>query len=205
LGKSSCTAQGRNSRHRQFNGGGAMNSKAKTLEVARLSIDNFLVRNFKRGGTYWWVFTEPGRKEGESLWTKDEAEAHLDCFRDYCRRHGIEFLVIWELQQRGSWHANCLVNRRLDVIWLRAWMVERGWGQQMRVEWVTCRPSFEPGKGWTSDMRPARRLASYLTKYLTKSLTGVVGASRKKVFGGSASAKSGTTAFKWMPEIRAGA
>jgi hypothetical protein len=50
----------------------------------------------------------------------------------------------------------------------------------------------------------AGKLASYLMKYLTK---GVVDAweTKKKLFGGSRSAKAGNVKFRWMPTVNAAA
>src|SRR6187431_2309631 len=139
-------------------------SKAKTLLVAQTSIENFFLTH---ADVYFLTFTEPGRKEGESCWTKDEAEKHFKPFRDYCSRRGVALLVVWERQKRGSWHPHCLIDKFLDVNWLRAWMVERGWGTQMRVEWLTrhVRTTYEEGrKSSVNSYTPgAQKVVRYLT------------------------------------------
>jgi len=184
-------------------------SKAKSLYIARVSIEQFFLRNKV---VWFWTFSEPGRKEGEPLWTKDEAEAHFKPFRDLCARRGVDLLVVWERQKRGAWHPHCLVNHYIDVNQLRPWMVARGWGQQMRADIVgggQISTGGRNGRGvWRPQWEGGGRIISYLTKYLTKgfgSSTDRAAAAKKKCFSGSVSVKQGTTNFKWMPEERPGA
>jgi hypothetical protein len=136
------------------------------------------------------------------LWTKDEAEAHFKPFRDLVARRGLEMIVVWEKQKRGSWHPHCLVSGFFDVNFLRSWMVERGWGQQMHVELVSGRP-YNDGHGWFL-AGSSRVLIRYLTKYLTKSFTAPTDA-KKKIFSATHASKAGSTKFSWMATERAGA
>lgn len=185
-------------------------SKPKTVYVAETSIRHFFLRNPDR--VWFWTFSEPGRKEGEALWTKDEAEARFKPFKDLCARRGVELLTVWERQKRGSWHPHCLVNRYIDVVKLRPWMIERGWGQQMRVEHVRSTTAFVPGRGWVSEGQVGR-LAHYLIKYLRKGFGGqgaiasslqlssavIEATKKKKVFSASRFVKRGNTRFDWNP------
>jgi len=189
----------------QKSGGLVSSSKAKTLLVARTSIEQFFLQH---QDVYFLTFTEPGRAEGETLWTKDEAEVHFKPFRDLCSRRGIALLVIWERQKRGSWHPHCLIDRFLDINWVRSWMVSRGWGRQMRVEWLTrhTRTSMSGGVLRAERYHPGmQKVIRYLTKYLSKSVHSTAGCDKKKVFGGSRDSKAGSTAFKWAPWVKAGA
>jgi len=175
-------------------------TKDKTLYLAQVSIREFLR---KHKDAYFWTFTEPGDTDGKprTCWTKDEAERAFKPFRDLCARRGVALLVVWELQKRGAWHPHCLVNKRLDVGAIRDFMVARGWGIQMRVEWVR-RLSRNDGTGWHEDSRENERVIRYMTKYLTKSLGAAEGFSRKKCFGGSRSTKCGGISFKWVPWVK---
>jgi len=182
-------------------------SKAKTVHLAKVSIENFFLRH---KSVYFLTFSEPGRHDGEAYWTKDEAEAHFKPFRDYCARRSLELLVFWERQKRGAWHPHCLVNGRLDVNLVRPFMVSRGWGQQMRFEWVTrtTTQTFNDSTGQVQSVTSAPKakwLASYLTKYLTKSMRSTEGATHSKCFGGSSAAKAGGTSFRWAPWVKPGA
>lgn len=176
-------------------------SKAKTLHVAEVSIEQFFRTH---SDVYFVTFTEPGRKEGEEYWTKDQAEACLKPFRDLCSRRKISLLVVWERQKRGAWHPHCLTNKYLDVNWLRPWMMDRGWGPQMRLEWLTrhTKETYESGRKTVEHYMPgAQKVIRYLTKYLTKSSKETSDAQHKKVFGGSADSKCGSTQFAWAPWV----
>ena len=164
--------------------------RRKTKFGAEMDIRSFLERN--RGRTYFWTFTEPGREPGESHWTKSQSEKRFKPFADLCRRRKLEYLFVWELQKRGSWHVHVLVNRWMDVMKIRPWMVKRGWGPIMRVERVT--ECFTDDKYRGHHIGPGR-VVQYLIKYLTKCKTTEP---RKKFFGGNA--KQSTTRFKWVPE-----
>ena len=170
--------------------------RAKTRYAAIVDLQQFLERN--RGRTYFLTFTEPARdlSKGELYWTKTEAEKRLWPFLDHLRRKTdegkpVEFLVVWEMQKRGSWHPHILVNTWLDVMKVRPWMVARGWGQQMRFRFVNTSYVKQQNRGWTES---EKAVVYYLTKYLTKANAPEP---RKKYFGGNA--KSSTVAFKWSP------
>ena len=186
---------------RGYSIGQSKTTTTKSKYVCEVTLAEFLRRN--AGHVYFWTFSEPGRGPGESLWTKDEAERALKPFRDLCARRGIQLVFVWEMQKRGSWHPHCLVNRYLDVLWLRSWMVQRGWGPQMRVERVwnpACSGNgIESSRGWI----PARRVLLYLTKYLLKGREPAF-SKFKKLFGGSKVAKAGTTKFQWCPWEKSG-
>lgn len=176
-------------------------TKPKTKYIAEVSLRNFILRHWPY--VHFWTFSEPGRKDGELLWTKDEAETHFKPFRDLCARRGFDLIVVWEKQKRGSWHPHCLVSGFFDVNFLRPWMMERGWGQQMHVEMVNDRP-YNDGHGWCSGGESSPRIIRYLTKYLTKSFT-APGDLKKKIFSATHRVKSGSVKFSWMNTERAGA
>jgi hypothetical protein len=146
------------------------------------------------------------------MWTKSQAEAALKPFIDRLRRRGGECLVFWERQKRGSWHPHVLYNKYFEIGGrlqggLRDWMMARGWGVQMKIRFVSVPAAlFDPDRsyGFREKDRPASvrawRLVRYLTKYLTKSFTDV-DEPKKKLFGGSSSAKAGTVKFRWTAEI----
>lgn len=180
-------------------------SSAKSLFIARQSLEQFFLRN----PSVWFItFTQPGCPLGAPLWTKDQAEERFKPFRDLCSRKGIELLVVWEKQQRGAWHPHCLVNRRFGVEWLRPWMVSRGWGPQMRLEFVGLNKRNYAGldsPGFYHVAGDGARLVRYLVKYLTKGRYQVDDVQKKKVFGGCQRCKAGVTRFSWTPEVKPGA
>lgn len=124
--------------------------------------------------------------------SKVEAVKRFKPLADRWRREGAEWLLFWERQKRGAWHVHVLCSKREDVTFLRPWMIERGWGPQMRVEWF--RMMSTNGKHYVN-----LGLLRYLLKYVTKCVEDDEGA-RLKPFGGCMSARTGTTRFAWMPE-----
>jgi hypothetical protein len=175
-------------------------TKVKTRFIAETSIERFILSH---RNVYFWTFTEPGNDAGNvlrKLWTKTEAEKHVKPFCDLLRRRGAEFLLVWELQKRGSWHPHILEDVRLDVHDVRPWMMARGWGQQMRVEWVV-----RGGRAFDKfgNLSTSQDLVGYLTKklqsYLLKARTDDAVEPRKKFFGGTHRSKVGTVKFAWNP------
>lgn len=171
--------------------------KTKTRYLAELSIERFVLTH---RNVYFWTFTEPGRLAGEAYWSKTEAEESVKPFLDLLRRRGFEFLLVWERQKRGSWHPHILINGRLDVSLVRPWMMKRGWGQQMRVEWVVRGARMFDSFG---NVTTQKDLVGYLTKklrsYLLKARTDDAVEPRKKFFGGTARSKAGNVRFAWNP------
>jgi hypothetical protein len=102
----------------------------------------------------------------------------------------VEFLVFWEKQKRGSWHPHILLNKRFDVGWLRDWMVERGWGVQMKFKYVPS--SRQKVDQSNPNLIDRHRLRKYLIKYLTKCHTVEP---KKKFVGGNC--KQSTVNFRW--------
>lgn len=193
--------------------------RSKTRYLASVSIENFLLQHSK---IYWWTFTEPGSNEDGSprtCRTKTEAEICLRPFIDLLRRRGISYLVIWELQKnRFSWHPHILTaGARLDVNWLRPWMMKRGWGQQMKVVFLRGGGgellSSLPSSVRISQENVREYLIKSIRRYLLKARTSDALEPRKKFFGGSrgslddagrwkvnlSPAVAGNTRFSWNP------
>jgi hypothetical protein len=167
-----------------------MGLTAKSLYIASQSIERFVMR--PRG---CWLLTFTFK---ENINDKAEAEKRFRPFVDLLRRRGVQHLDVWENQTRGSWHVHMLVDRYLDVNEIRKWMVDRGWGPQMRFEKAEGRPVFVEGKGWIEDARGKEKVVRYLCKYLRKGL-GFGSGKRIKLFGGDRCSRVGTTSFKWAP------
>lgn len=178
-----------------------MGGRTKSLFIAQASFERFIRQE---PSVYFWTFTQPPALDGVALWDKDQAEEHFKPFRDWCLRNDVRMLVVWEQQKRGAWHPHVLVNKFIDVNWLRPWMVARGWGSIMYVIRV-MNDSKMGGLGGRGPDGPTggHRLTKYLTKYLTKQFRAET-AQHAKCFGGSRSAKAGTTDFMWVPWEKAG-
>lgn len=183
--------------------------KLKTLHVAQVSVQQFI---WTHPSTYYWTFTiheavtdkNVAMHRAKPLFDLIGRKTEIVQMAGETSRRPGSYLAFWELQQRGSWHLHLLTGVFFDVNWLRPWLVERGWGPQMRVERVqVCHVAkVEPGRhttpfGVAGVTNGGARLARYLTKYLTKSLDDVP---HKKPFSGSAAAKCGSIGFQWTPE-----
>jgi hypothetical protein len=162
-------------------------SKVKSRYLAEQACLQFFRRH---PCSYFWTFTTPfvGRK--------DTVVELLKPFLDLVKRRGGEQLHFWEMQKRGAWHVHLLTDVYLDVNRLRPWMVKRMWGPQMRVERIQASPSLNNGKGWVRDESRMWKTIGYLIKYITKAFHDSDG-TKKKAFGGSASARCGTVRYAW--------
>lgn len=195
-------------------------SRVKTKTVAIASVRQFC---WMHPAVYWWTFTferevqdkveaDKAYKPFEDLVGRMEGKAWRwgpggDRYTVPCAGKLLNF---WELQKRGVWHVHCLTNVRIDVNFLRPWMVARGWGRQMRVELVkvgfgiSFNDEYDQDKGpyssgWAQFARGGCRIANYLAKYLTKSWLDLE-AKGKRLFTGSSDAIAGSTSFSWTPE-----
>jgi hypothetical protein len=179
--------------------------KTKTRHLANVSIENFLLEHPK---IYWWTFTEPGKNPDgteRTLWAKSEAEKALRPLLDLLRRRGISYLVVWELQRRLSWHPHVLTaGDRLDVTWLRPWMMKRGWGQQMKVVYLKGGAGEKFSSLPMSVRIQQETVRGYLQKslrrYLLKARTDDAVEPRKKFFGGSRGSRDKQTGA-WRPGL----
>lgn len=181
-----------------------MSSKAKTRYLAEKSLYKFVRDNPL---FYFWTNTFAGK----GVHDKDEAERRVKPLKDRLRRDGAKFEMFWEPHPEGhGWHLHWVTNKyyhlgggdeRTDF---RAWMVKRGWGQQMRVERVEASPARVCGNTWVSDESCVRRVVLYLLKYITKNVTDD-GCGKKKVWSCSRSCKSGNVRFAWCRWIKPGA
>lgn len=168
-------------------------SRAKSKFVAEQSLLHFVASH---KDTYFW--TNTFADEGGN----DHAIAVARCkpLFDWLRRKHIDYLFFWEQTRQGRWHLHWVCDRYIGVSWFRDWMVERGWGPQMRVERALYKECVRwDGRQWVYEDSSVRRLVAYLCKYLTKSFG--VGAQNVKVWGGPARCRMGTIGFKWLPYI----
>lgn len=195
-------------------------SRVKTKTVAIASVRQFC---WNHPVVYWWTFTfnrevqdkaeaDKCYKPFEDLVGRMEGRAYKwgpggDRYTVPCAGKLLNF---WELQKRGCWHVHCLTNVRLDVNWLRPWMVARGWGPQMVVKVVSqgfpismedVNEAYKKGYSelWVKFSQGGCRIANYLAKYLTKSWMDLE-AKGKRLFTGSSDAICGSSSFSWTPE-----
>lgn len=170
---------------------------AGTRKSKHCAVENLKAFFHRHKTVFYWTFTF-----AELLVDKEVAEARFKPLRDKIARAGGEELHFWELQKRGAWHVHLVTDIYLDVNELRPWMVERGWGPIMKVIRVQSPTAWHDGH-WVKTSNDEERLIAYLVKYLTKAFKQ---AHRwTKAWGGSSSARTHTTSFRWVPWIRPGA
>ena len=102
----------------------------------------------------------------ENVTNKDEAARCWRNLKARLARHypGLEGVGVWQRQRRGAWHLHYVFDRRLDVVQVRAWAVECGFGPQLNMRAVSEQPGMKAG--WTG-----ARVAKYLTRYITRDLS----------------------------------
>lgn len=170
-------------------------SRAKTRYIATESIGKLLLNGPPNRGRYYWTLTI-----ANNVQEKDIAETMLKPVKDLILRKSGSFAGVWEQQERGSWHVHFITDVYLDVNIMRPWLVERGWGPQMRV--VRCQLNGRPdGDKWVVDMSSVQRLIRYLGKYVTKSLIDANGQKHARVFFCSSDVRAGSVRFSWVPEV----
>lgn len=116
------------------------------------------------GNLYFWSFTF-----AENVQDLGEAQKRYKPLADLLRREGVEWMGVWEVQNRGAWHLHVLVNKRMDVAKLRPWLEDRGWGTQMKAVYLDGQKP--PRNGFRQAPKTgmdASGVIRYLAKYLTK-------------------------------------
>lgn len=176
-----------------------MSSKAKTRYLAETSLYAFARRN---PVFYFWS----NSFRGDGIHDKTEAERRAKPLKDWLSRQVVggrpaEALFFWEQHPGGhGWHLHWVTNKYIDVNWFRPWMVDRGWGQQMKVKLVTANRARFNGDTWSCDEGHIRAVVLYLVKYVTKDIFDSGGV-RKKVWSCTRACKCGTVRFAWVPWI----
>lgn len=163
---------------------------------SRYCAEGNLVEFFHRHDVvYYWTFTF-----AENLQDKDEAERRAKPLFDLIRRRQGEHWHCWEHQERGAWHMHMVTDLYFDVVKLRPWMVQRGWGPIMKVRRVAS-PRQYSGEGWQREDSAERGLIRYLLKYLTKAIRSAD--KWTKPWGCSSAAHNFVTSFRWVPWVNA--
>jgi hypothetical protein len=126
----------------------------------------------------------------ENVIVKKEAMGRWKPVADWLKRHGIDWCGVWQQQKRGAWHHHFLVNKYINVVAFREFVVARGWGQFVNIEPVG------PQHGGRRFQEPAR-LVKYLTRYLTRNFCDHV-PGRVRLTSGRGDNKVGTTRFQWV-------
>lgn len=117
----------------------------------------------------------------ENVTRKATATKRFKAIAYWLRRRGVQYVVTWQRQARGAWHAHLVLSERVNVVNLRSWAVAHGWGK-----FVNVRPVEQAGN-----------MLRYLVRYLTRDMEEAAGA-RMRVTGGSVLNRVGTVRFNWQ-------
>lgn len=158
-------------------------TRAKTEYLHGVRLERFLAAYLPN----CWLVTMTFH---ENVTEKKEAMRRWKPVADFLQRHEIDWCGVWQQQKRGAWHHHFLINKYLDVISFRAFVVSRGWGQFVNIEAVGRQHS---GRRFQD---PAK-LVRYLTRYLTRDFCDHVPV-RVRLTSGKTSNKVGTTRFQWV-------
>ncbi len=163
-------------------------SRSKSAYLTRLELEQFLSANV--GHCYLMTATF-----AESITDKREAARRWKPLRDYLSRQGVEGVGVWQRQRargqregnEGAWHVHVVVNQRLDIGKLRAFVTAHGWGPFINLRFI-----HGHARDWFAQ---PEKVVKYLTRYLTRDLCESEGRSQMQVR--VECPRSGTVKFRW--------
>lgn len=126
----------------------------------------------------------------DNVTDKLEASKRWRRLKARLKRHypGLRAVGVWQRQHRGAWHFHCVFDRRLDVVSVRAWAVECGFGNQLNMRAIGDLPGMKQGWG-------PERVARYLVRYITRDVS--EGDSGVRLADYCGDSRRATTAFRW--------
>jgi hypothetical protein len=126
----------------------------------------------------------------DNITDKLEASKRWRRLKARLKRHylGLRAVGVWQRQTRGAWHFHCVFDRRLDVVSVREWAIECGFGSQLNMRAIGDLPGMKQGWG-------PERVAKYLTRYVTRDVSEGDPGVRLADYCGDA--RRATTAFVW--------
>ena len=157
-------------------------TRAKTEFLTKVRLERFLSLNLPN----CWLVTMTFH---ENVIVKQEAMERWKPVADWLKRHGIDWCGVWQQQKRGAWHHHFLIDKYIEVVGFREFIVARGWGQFVNIEAIG-------GQHGGRRFQDPKRLVKYLTRYLTRNFCDHV-PRRVRLTSGRASNKVGTTRFQW--------
>jgi hypothetical protein len=158
-------------------------TRAKTEYLTKVRLERFLSANLPN----CWLVTMTFH---ENVIEKKEAMRRWKPVADYLKRQGIDWCGVWQQQKRGAWHHHFLVNKYINVVGFREFVVARGWGQFVNIEAVGQQ------HGGRKFQEP-KQLVKYLTRYLTRDFCDHVPL-RVRLVSGRADNRVGSTRFGWV-------
>lgn len=169
-------------------------SRGKTYFAATQTLEAFIRNSAGGRAVYYWTLTIAHNETDKAT-----AESMLKPLKDLIRARSGHIAGVWERQERGAWHTHFVTDVYLDVNVLRPFLVERGWGPQMKVRRLQTVMRCVDGQ-YVADVGNLKRLIRYLAKYVCKALTDDQG-ERVRPFFCSQAVKKATVRFAWTKEV----
>jgi hypothetical protein len=169
-------------------------SRAKTAFLIDLELNRFTFEAKKRGALYLLTTTFL-----DEVTSYAEAMRRFVVLRDWLQARGIQYYGLWQIQEgrekktgAAVWHLHIFIDKRVDIVGLRAFLVPRGWGQQMRVD-----PVGSPREG--QKFQDVNKAVHYVARYVKRdfrrlSAEGV----RSRLVVRSDATRCGTVRFAWL-------
>jgi len=104
----------------------------------------------------------------ENITSKSEAEVRWGRLRERLRRRypNLKGVGVWQRQSRGAWHLHLVIDRQLDINWLRPAAMACGFGTFINLRFVKKMDGFR-------DMGGAVKVARYIARYVTRDERGI--------------------------------
>jgi len=167
------------------NGDTLADHRAKLRYAVELSVSE-ICRTAKRPTFDTFTFADNCQDKHEAGRRWRRLKARLK--RHY---HGLRAVGVWQRQARGAWHLHVLFDRWLDVVRVRAWALECGFGSQLNMRSVKEAPGF---RSWT-----IKRVAQYISRYITRDIDDED--KHVRVVDYTGDTRLCTTAFRWAHGI----
>lgn len=169
---------------------GVRNSRPKTAHLLELAA-KWMLRRYP--SCYFATFTF-----AENVTDLAEAKKRWRPVADYFRRHNCMAIGVWQLQpRRGVWHCHVVINARMNILELRGFCMNRGWGSFINLRRVSMHGSNSIEFGKDVD-----RTARYMVRYMVRDLpTGAAGSCLTIYVGRGA--RVGNVRFAWVGGLSA--
>jgi hypothetical protein len=128
----------------------------------------------------------------ENITEKSEAEVRWARLRERLRRHAplLKGVGVWQRQSRGAWHLHLVIDRHINIHWLRPAAQACGFGSFINLRFVKQFDGFR-------DMGGPVKVARYISRYVTRDERGLEDKGVRIVCFISREARIASTRFGW--------
>jgi len=132
----------------------------------------------------------------DNITDKAEAEIRWGRLRERLRRRcpNLRGVGVWQRQSRGAWHLHLVLDRYIDINWLRPAAQSCGFGSFINLRFVKKFDGFR-------DMGGPMKVAKYIARYVTRDERGPEDKGVRVVCFISRDARVASTRFGWAAGI----